>query len=418
MDFGNHPCFNTHVRHSAGRIHLPVAEKCNIQCKFCNRKFDCVNESRPGVTSKMLSPFQALNYLGSVLEKIDNIAVVGIAGPGDPFANPEETLTTMELVRDRYPEKILCIATNGLGLAEYGARLSKLSISHITVTVNAVDPDVGAQIYSWVRFGSKVYRGKEGAELLLRRQSEGIAMLKSLGITVKINTVIIPGINDTHAADVASYTAGLGAGIQNCIPMTHVEGAAFEGLPSPTEECMRTLRGKAGKYLKQMTHCARCRADAAGVLGASNPAEIEGLLENAAVIKPTAERPYVAAASMEGLFVNRHLGEAPALWIFALENGKVTLREQRPTPPPGLGDRRWEQLAELLKDCAAVLVSNCGPNPQKILAQRGVPLIAIEGALINDTAGPLLEGKGIPKIFTVPAGKCGADCGGGGMGCG
>ena len=28
--------------------------RCNIQCNYCDRKFDCTNESRPGVTSGVL----------------------------------------------------------------------------------------------------------------------------------------------------------------------------------------------------------------------------------------------------------------------------------------------------------------------------------------------------------------------------
>ena len=54
MDLKNHPCFNASAHRTHGRIHLPVAPRCNLQCKFCNRKFDCVNESRPGVTSGIL----------------------------------------------------------------------------------------------------------------------------------------------------------------------------------------------------------------------------------------------------------------------------------------------------------------------------------------------------------------------------
>lgn len=414
--FVKHPCFNAQARHSTGRIHLPVAEQCNIQCMFCNRRFDCVNESRPGVSSSILSPAQALVYLDGAMQNLESLEVVGIAGPGDPFANPEATLTTLELVRERYPDKLLCLATNGLCLAEYVERLGKLQVSHVTVTVNAVDPALGARIYAWVRFGPKVYRGREGAELLLRRQCEGISRLTALGIHVKINTVIIPGINDTHAEEIAACTAGLGAKIQNCIPLIPVAGTPFEGLSSPSAERMHTLRSQAGKRLPQMTHCSQCRADAAGLLG--NPRNLDRLLEDAAVIKATVERPYVAAASREGLFVNRHLGEAPALWIFALEGGKFAFREQRPTPQPGSGDLRWEQVAKLLKDCAAVLVSGCGPRPKTILEARGVPVITVEGGLIQDTGEPLLKGQGIPKVFTASPGRCGPGCGSKGMGCG
>ena len=112
MDLKNHPCFNDKVRHLFARVHLPVAPKCNVQCNFCNRKFDCVNESRPGVSSAVLSPGQALAYLEKMMEKMPNISVVGIAGPGDPFANPDETMETLRRVRERYPEMLLCVATN------------------------------------------------------------------------------------------------------------------------------------------------------------------------------------------------------------------------------------------------------------------------------------------------------------------
>ena len=119
MDINNHPCFSEGARHRTGRIHLPVAPACNMQCNYCNRDFECVNESRPGVSSGILLPWQAADYLDEVLERIKNIAVVGIAGPGDPFANPGETLATLHLVRERHPEMMLCVATNGLAVADY-----------------------------------------------------------------------------------------------------------------------------------------------------------------------------------------------------------------------------------------------------------------------------------------------------------
>lgn len=162
MDHTDHPCFSKDARHKVGRIHLPVAPKCNMQCNYCNRDFECVNESRPGVTCKVLTPVQAAGYLDSVLERIGNIRVVGIAGPGDPFANAEETLETLALVRSRYPEMILCLATNGLELSRYVNDLADLNLSHVTVTVNAVDPAIGKAIYAWARRDKRMYRGERG----------------------------------------------------------------------------------------------------------------------------------------------------------------------------------------------------------------------------------------------------------------
>ena len=197
IDLERHPCFNAKVKGQYGRVHLPVAPKCNIKCNYCNRKYDCVNESRPGVTSTVLSPYQALEYMEKVLEKEPRITVAGIAGPGDPFANADETLTTMRLIRNRFPDLILCLASNGMNLAPYAEEIAAIGVSHVTVTINAVDPAISAKIYSWVRDGKMVYRGQQGAALLLARQLESVRLLKQHGVTVKVNTIVIPGVNDT-----------------------------------------------------------------------------------------------------------------------------------------------------------------------------------------------------------------------------
>jgi nitrogen fixation protein NifB len=110
-DITRHPCFNKETAGTCGRVHLPVAPKCNIQCNYCNRKYDCVNESRPGVTSGILKPFQAAQYMEKVLEKEPRITVAGIAGPGDPFANPVEVIETMRLLNERHPELLFCPPT-------------------------------------------------------------------------------------------------------------------------------------------------------------------------------------------------------------------------------------------------------------------------------------------------------------------
>ncbi|WP_219729967.1 radical SAM protein [Sodalinema gerasimenkoae] len=197
LNLDQHPCFNPKIKGKFGRVHLPVAPKCNVQCNFCNRKYDCVNESRPGVTSKVLEPHQAAEYMAKILEKEPRITVAGIAGPGDPFANAWETLETMRLLRERFPDLILCLATNGMGLkAEHVEEIARIGVSHVTVTVNAIDPDIGAKVYRWFRDGNLVLRGRQGAERLLSRQMEAIRALKAADVVVKVNTVVIPGVND------------------------------------------------------------------------------------------------------------------------------------------------------------------------------------------------------------------------------
>jgi nitrogen fixation protein NifB len=197
-DFSQHPCFNAKSRETHGRIHLPVAPKCNVQCNFCDRKYCCVNESRPGVSAAVLSPEGALAYLDNALERVGNLSVVGIAGPGDPFANALETLTTFHLVKWKYPNLLLCVSSNGLDLKPHVDELADLGVSHVTVTVNGIDPDIVEKIYSWVVVQGKRIFGRKAAELLINRQTDSIEALLNAGILVKINSVIIPGINDLH----------------------------------------------------------------------------------------------------------------------------------------------------------------------------------------------------------------------------
>ena len=113
---------------------------------------------RSGVTSAVLKPYQAATYLKELDKRLDNLSVVGIAGPGDPFANPQLIIETLQAVKKEFPEKIFCLSTNGLNLEESIDEIAELGVTHVTITINAVDPEIGAEIYRWVRFQKHVYR--------------------------------------------------------------------------------------------------------------------------------------------------------------------------------------------------------------------------------------------------------------------
>ncbi len=284
MDRENHPCFNFSARNKFGRVHLPVAPKCNIQCNFCNRKYSCVNESRPGVTSAVLSPFQASVYFDMLMERLSNISVMGIAGPGDAFANSEETLETICRIREKYPSMLFCLATNGLNILPYFDKLIEFGLTHLTITVSAVKKEIGAKIYAWVFDGGRMYYGEEAAELLIGRQLEAVKAFSRGGVVVKVNFILLPGVNEKHVEEVAAKVSEAGASIFNCMPVCPVEGTPFANIKEPEIAEVLKIRKKCSKYIKQMTHCQRCRADAVGMLKEGNSEEIRGLLSMAAAL--------------------------------------------------------------------------------------------------------------------------------------
>lgn len=416
LDISNHPCFNKDRRHTTARIHLPIAPACNVQCRFCNRKFDCANESRPGVSSAILAPRQALAYLQESVEKTPNIAVVGIAGPGDPLANPDKTLETLRLIREAYPEMLLCVATNGLHLPEYAQDLIDLKVSHVTVTVNAVDPKIGHKVYAWIRDKKKIYRSVEGAELLLSRQIEGIKILKAAGMVVKINSILLPGINDTHIEDIAKAMKELGVDILNCMPLFPVKGSEWGEMEEPSPKMVADIRDTAELHLPQMRHCTRCRADASGLLGEDSCPTAKIVAEFAKrPLNPEERRPNIAVTSLEGVLVNQHLGEATHVWIFGEVDGRYRHIDTRAVPEPGNGQDRWHSLGEMLHDCQAIMSSRAGKSPKNALAAHGIKVVETEG-MIATLLRQFTAGQSLPMPRAEKM-ACGTGCGGDGLGC-
>jgi nitrogen fixation protein NifB len=269
-----HPCFSKEAHHKFGRIHLPIAPLCNIQCKYCIRKYDCANESRPGITSTVLSPVKAVERVRCLLERNRCISVIGIAGPGDPLAN-EATFEVLSSIKKEFPEIILCLSTNGLLLAHKLEEILEAGVRSITVTINAVLPKTAAKIYSWISYRGRRYTGENAAELLLSNQWKGLYQAKEAGLAVKVNTVFIPGVNDKDLPFIALQAGKKRADIMNIIPL--LPQAELDHIVRPSHEMLKAMREKCGKYILQMTHCRQCRADAFGVLGEDRDMELEML---------------------------------------------------------------------------------------------------------------------------------------------
>jgi len=222
----DHPCYSEQAHHYFARMHVAVAPACNIQCHYCNRKYDCANESRPGVVSEKLTPEQAVKKVFAVASKVPQMSVVGIAGPGDALANPKKTFETFEAIAAKAPDIKLCLSTNGLALPDHVDRIKTLNVDHVTITMNAVDPEIGAKIYPWIFYQHKRRHGLEAATILLERQLKGLEMLTEAGILVKVNSVLIPGINDEHLIEVNKAVKARGAFLHNVMPLIQIRPMA------------------------------------------------------------------------------------------------------------------------------------------------------------------------------------------------
>lgn len=259
-----HPCMSGEANVRRGRIHLPVSPSCNIQCKFCSRRLD-KTEIKPGLTSLIIKPDEAIDAIKKAKELCPEITVAGIAGPGDTLATPF-ALDTFEKVKENFPDMVCCLSTNGFCLPKQIDRITELGLETITVTVNAVDPEIEAKINDFVIDENGVkHEGVEGAELLIKNQLEGIRKAADRGIVVKVNCVMCPGINDEHIPEVARTVAELGAQLLNIIPL--IPQNEMADVPAPNCDDLERVRTEAGRYIKVFRHCMHCRADSVGIPG-------------------------------------------------------------------------------------------------------------------------------------------------------
>lgn len=264
--FEQHPCFSKEAHERVGRIHIPVAPRCNIQCAYCERKI-CSNLAiqHPGWARKRISPEEALELVHTSVrshpldEKEDTYPfVVGVAGPGDPLEN-DDTFKALNMIRRHYPKLMLCLSTNGLLLSRKLPDLIDIGISALTITVNAHHPEIAHQIYRWVRYEGKTYRGLKAAEILISKQKEGIQEVINAGLSLKVNTVLIPGINDRQMTSLARYLKDLNVELMNIMPL--IPAGELKDHDAPDCDQLRNIRLECEAILPQFHWCKQCSAD-------------------------------------------------------------------------------------------------------------------------------------------------------------
>ncbi|MEM2943182.1 MAG: nitrogenase cofactor biosynthesis protein NifB [Methanomassiliicoccales archaeon] len=390
-----HPCYNETAHRHCARMHVPVAPRCNIQCNYCNRRYDCMNESRPGVTSEILSPMQAIDKIRYVKQRMPHLTVIGIAGPGDPLAN-EETFETLGGIKKEFPDLVLCLSTNGLLLPKFVDRLATLGVKFITVTVNAIDPQIAEKIYDFVILDGKVYKGVEGARILIENQLHGIELASKSGMLVKVNTVMIPGINDAHIPEIAKKLRELGAYIVNIIPLIPIPGTKFGQLRAPTPKERKMLQDLCEDTIQQMRHCRFCRADAIGLLGEDRSAEFAHVtcgikLTEAGPITVQLEgktKYKVAVASKDGRNVDVHFGHATRFLTYEVEGKKIKrigeLHVDISDEVPMFGRDHYnkiERAVDALQGFDIIVAKKFGDRAVEALRRRGITAIARSGSI-------------------------------------
>ncbi|GBQ30104.1 putative Fe-S oxidoreductase [Gluconacetobacter azotocaptans DSM 13594] len=409
----DHPCYSEEAHHYFARMHVAVAPACNIQCNYCNRKYDCANESRPGVVSEKLTPVQARRKVISVANEVPQLSVLGIAGPGDACYDWRKTRETFELISADIPDIKLCLSTNGLMLPDRVDEIERMNIDHVTITINMVDPEIGTKIYPWIFYQNRRWTGLDASKILHERQMLGLEMLTARGILTKINSVMIPGVNDQHLMEVNRVVKGKGAFLHNIMPLisdpAHGTHYGLTGQRGPRAMELKALQDKLSDGTKLMRHCRQCRADAVGLLGEDRGQEFTmDLVADEVEYDPTKRETYrevvaeergqhvaarqkvdvalasvdadeamlVAVATKGGGRINQHFGHAKEFQIYEVSPAGVTFvghRKAEQYCEGGWGeDATLDGVIAALEGVRVILCAKIGDCPRESLSAAGI----------------------------------------------
>lgn len=231
---------------SAKKLNLPVSPICNIECRYCDNEAGTtkVYSQHP---EEVLRPEDVAKETEKALKQNKNLKTAVIDGPGDPL-DSNRALRIIKLLRRDFPQLSRKLCTHGLLLYDKADQLIQAGVSEVSVTVNAVYPDIEEKMLKGIRYHNKRYEGKEAADILIRNQIRGIWKISLFGVRVHVRTILVPGVNDRHIPEIAKIIHKAGASSYSIDPL--VPEYEMSEYRAPSELELEVARIKADPYIR------------------------------------------------------------------------------------------------------------------------------------------------------------------------
>jgi len=165
-----------------GSLRVSVTDRCNLRCRYCMPEQDYV-----WLPKQSILTFEEIARLVGVFTSL-GVAKIRLTG-GEPLLRHDlATLTAMlagnTAVRD------LALTTNGVLLAKHAPSLKQAGLGRVTVSLDTLRADRMRELA----------RTDRHADVL-----DGIAAARAVGFSLKLNTVVMRGINDDELADLVEF---------------------------------------------------------------------------------------------------------------------------------------------------------------------------------------------------------------------
>ena len=172
-------------------LRLSVTDRCNLRCSYCMPEQDYVWLPREDILH-----FEEIERLVDIFTSlgVDKVRLTG----GEPLLRrglPDlvERLARRAAIRD------LAMTTNGVLLAAHARALHDAGLHRLTISLDTLDPE---RFRNLTRFDE------------LDRVLDGIAVAASLFPGLKLDTVVIRGINEHELVPLIEFARGYGAEIR------------------------------------------------------------------------------------------------------------------------------------------------------------------------------------------------------------
>jgi cyclic pyranopterin phosphate synthase len=165
-------------------LRISVTQNCNLRCLYCVPEAnECIENYIKELT------LQEINTLVKVMAQL-GIKKVRITG-GEPLLRPD--ICDIIKIVSNIPEiKDLSVTTNGILLPKYAESLKAAGLTRVNISLDSLKPDK----FKYITRGGDIHKVLSGINKALE-----------LGITpVKINVVLVKGINDDEINDFIQLT--------------------------------------------------------------------------------------------------------------------------------------------------------------------------------------------------------------------
>ena len=172
-------------------LRISVTDRCNLRCQYCMPEAEYVWRPRKDILT-----FEEIGFLVDVFASagVDRVRITG----GEPLLRTD-LADLVRLLAAKSPIGDLALTTNGVLLPERAEALRAAGLHRITVSLDTLRPDRFREL---TRFDA------------LDAVRAGLAEAAAHFDIVKIDTVVIRGVNDDELVDILEYGRELGAEVR------------------------------------------------------------------------------------------------------------------------------------------------------------------------------------------------------------